>query len=437
MHKHELLKAVIKSETYKRVPWVISAFSIIQESPDEWRNDPYPYRIVQTPISNYFVNPNSGELEAIEGCAVGSPVYTFKERIVLNIGDVGNVISDNTETTVGNTLFNQICLADSFGTKIPFMKGKVSISKLESIIEETLTDTPAENTERRQDVIYVDEYIKFVNSVFELTNFSQLCAWSLTEKIILPPPGLKEFKKKIIEENKNRLHDASVIAEIEKKLVAFDAEFLKGDPGAENFLLGSKPKQTVRKKLFLDYGTERGFEDAVKVDFIANSLLEGWDIEKFATLNNALRSGSFDRGSETQLGGVAFKEILRSTSNISILEEDCGSKIGRPVLVSKENFKHLRRFTIIKDNGDLEYIDKDSQLEPYLGTIVQKRSMMYCTLDGNKFCKTCAGFNLGSNPFGASMAAAQFGSTFLALFLSSMHSKVLATKHLNIKTAFT
>ena len=35
-------------------------------------------------------------------------------------------------------------------------------------------------------------------------------------------------------------------------------------------------------------------------------------------MNNALRSGTFDRGSETQLGGVTFKEILRATSNLSV-----------------------------------------------------------------------------------------------------------------------
>ena len=37
MHKLDLFKLVLKSETYRKRAWVISAFSIIRENPDKWK----------------------------------------------------------------------------------------------------------------------------------------------------------------------------------------------------------------------------------------------------------------------------------------------------------------------------------------------------------------------------------------------------------------
>ena len=434
MHKLDLFKAVLKTDTIRKTAWVVSAFSIINEDNNAWQNDPYPYRIVQTTIANYYVDPNTRELKIIEGCQPGQSVFKFKERIVLYPEDMVNVLEE-TETTIGNAYFNKVCLCDNFGSKIKFIKGRIDPKKIEDYISKILVDTPKENEQRQDDVIYVDEYVQFANSVFDLTVFSQLCTWGLTPKTILPPPNVSELKNSLIEANKDRLHDPAVIAAIEKQLIAHDSAFLKGDPG-ENFLLSSKSRDIVRKKMFLDYGAERGFDSEVSVDFIGNSLLEGWQMEKFPTMNNALRSGTFDRGSETQLGGVTFKEILRATSNITISGEDCGTKVGKVINVNKDNYKHLIGFNLITDDSTV-FIKDDDQASQYLGLVVKKRSMMYCVSKGNSFCKTCAGFNLANNPFAASMAAAEYGSAFLSMFLKSMHGKTLATKKLDIQTAIT
>lgn len=434
MHKLDLFKAVLKTETIKKTPWVISAFSIISEDMNAWEKDPYPYRIVQTPIAYYYFDPLTNSLKQIEGCQPGQPLFRFKERIVLSPGDMANV-REEVVTTIGNAYFNKVCLSDNFGAKIPFITGRINTAKIEATIALTLEDTPENDLMRKDDVIYVDEYEKYANCVFDLANFSQLCTWSLTPKALLPPPGIKEFKKKLVEENKDRLHDPAVIAKIEKELIAFDAEYLKGDP-SENFLLSSKSRDIVRKKLFLDYGAERSFQSTVSVDFINSSLLEGWEVDKFPTMNDALRSGSFDRGSETQLGGVAFKEILRATSNVAIDVDDCGSKVGVKILITDKTLKHITGYSIITEQGP-KFIKTTEEAGTYMGQLVSKRSMMYCLLDGNKFCKTCAGFNLAVNPFAASMAAAEYGSAFLGLFMKAMHGKTLSTIKFDTKACIT
>lgn len=37
---------------------------------------------------------------------------------------------------------------------------------------------------------------------------------------------------------------------------------------------------------------------------------------------DSLRAGSFNRGAQTVLGGVAFKELLRASSNLRIGADD-------------------------------------------------------------------------------------------------------------------
>lgn len=77
-----------------------------------------------------------------------------------------------------------------------------------------------------------------------------------------------------------------------------------------------------------------------ELDLVTNSLYEGWQNDKFATFNNVSRAGSFDRGSETQLGGVSAKEI-RATSNTRIVKGDCGTKMGILIVVTDDNYGTL------------------------------------------------------------------------------------------------
>lgn len=369
----------------------------------------------------------------IEGTTPGNPIFRFKERIVIVPGDIENV-STETTTTIGNCIYNKVVIVNAVGTKIPFVTGKVDTVKIENNIARILQDTPKPNAVRDDKVIYVDEYRKFTNSTFDLANYSQLCTWGLTRKIILAPPGIDEFKEKLFAENEGRMHDPATAAKIDAAIVKFDADYIGSDPG-KNFLLSGKSRNIVRKKLFLAYGAERSLTADNSVEYINKSLKDGWDIAKFPSMNNAMRSGVFDRGSETQLGGVKFKEILRSTANIRVLDGDCGTTIGKPMFVDIDSIKHLVRFSIITDQGT-EFIEDEAHASKYLGKVIQKRSMMYCISEGNTFCGVCAGFNLASNPFAVSMAAAGYGQQFLGMFMSAMHGKVMSTVKFDYKKAF-
>ena len=433
MHKLDLFKLVLKSETYRKRAWVISAFSIIRENPDKWKENPYPYRIVQTPLGHYFFNPVSQNLEIIDGTTASEPIYSFTDRIVLEPGDLPNV-KETTHTTLGNAYYNKACICDAFGDKVKYQSG-LQIGKLQTEIAARLRDTPLPGSPRESKYLYCDEYEKFANAVFFLTNFNQLCTWGMTEKVLTAPPGVKELREKLMKQYKDQLHDPAILAVIMGELKKLDKEYLKGDPGMD-FLLSKKSLDVVRSKLFLAYGAERSLSDKTKMNFVPKSLDEGWEIKQLPAMNNASRAGSYDRGAETQDGGVTFKELNRAFANLAITIDDCGSKIGIETEVTESSLRNITGFTIITDNG-LEFIEDTNSAKKYLGTIVRKRSPMYCTAGIDQLCKVCGGTNLSSNPTAVAMAVSDLGSIFMGLKMSAMHGKAILTKKLDWKKRIT
>lgn len=428
MNKYDFFIKAIKSNTFLLKSWIISCFSIIHEDKEKWREDPYAYRVIQTPAGAFFIDPEArkeGEdfvLTPIEGYSKGSPIFSFKDRILLKAGDVKN-LKEDIETTLGNLLFNLICVIYAFDNKIAYINKKVSLSELENQIAGLLNDTPSAEQERSKDKLYVDEYIKFVDAVFYLTNFSQLCVWAATEKVLTAPPGIKEFKKQLLEKYKDSLTDDTTLAKIDAELVAFDAEYLKGDPG-ENFLLSNKSRAIVRKRKFLNFGAERGIDEKTGLVPIFSSLEDGWEVDKFPIMMDNLRSGVFKRGAETELGGESVKWLLRASSNIVVTADDCGTLIGEPMLVTKSNNKKLIDFSILINN-ETKFVSNEEESSKYIGETLMVRTPMYCKLDKTDYCKVCVGRKLSENPTGLSMTISEYGSEFLTLFMKAMHGKQL------------
>ena len=437
MNKTDYFLKAIQAGLFKKKAWVISAFSIIAEDPNIHKEDRYLYRLVQNTVGHFFISEiNSGgepKLEAIEDGVAGQPLFDFMDEIHLKKGDLENVDKDIT-TTIGNTFFNAHCVIWAFGAKVPFVVGEVNPGKFENMIAANLYDTPKVGDMREPHKFYVDEYLKFVDSVYHLTNYSQLCVIAGTPKTMVAAPGIIEYRKQLIEENKDRLTDPAVIAAIDAKLIAYDNEFLKGDPG-ERFLISGKSR-AVRKKLFGMHGAEIGLNESNKVALIKNSLSEGWDINAFSTMNDSLRAGSHSRGAKTELGGVAFKELLRASSNVTITEDDCGSQVGFPTFHTANSVRNIIGFTVI-DEGKQEFVADEISAGKYLGKSIMVRSPMYCHLPATDYCKTCCGKAMSENPTGVSLMVSEYGSAMLYIFMSAAHSKALVLAKMDYKTAIT
>ena len=56
MNRLDYLKFALNLKLYKKLDWLISAFSIISESSDKWKENPYEGRIVQEQFGTFYVN---------------------------------------------------------------------------------------------------------------------------------------------------------------------------------------------------------------------------------------------------------------------------------------------------------------------------------------------------------------------------------------------
>lgn len=441
MNKRDLFIKAMNATEYKRRAWLISAFALINESQDEWKKNPIPYRIVQTPAGHFFVDPeNDRQLTLIEDAKPGEPVYSVYEKLLIGLNDkIPNFVVSKvkttqpaTGTTYGILLANYIVFCYAFGSKIPYINGKISPKIAEAIILPRLRDNPENPDDRKEEEIYMDEYLNFLEAMFHLTGLMQICVPAATPKTIMGAPGITELRNKLLEENKDQLNDPAVIAKISKQLVDYDKAYMKGDPG-EGFLIEEKQYNVVRSKLFGMHGAEGGMGEKTDTPLITNSLDEGWNMDNFPLMNNSLRAGSYDRGAETQKGGESVKWLFRASSNCNVTEDDCGTTLGKVMTITDDNYKQLVGFSIItKDNPLL--INTEEEAKVYIGKIVTVRSPMYCKLDETDYCKTCVGVNLANNPTGISLAISNFGSVLMYISMKSMHGKALTLQHLDIKS---
>lgn len=433
MKKIDFFLQAMKAGEYRRTAWVISAFSLIAEGPEDWKKDPYPFRIVQTPAGHFYVHPETKELVALEGTEGGQPPFTMRAKVALKPGHVENLFEE-VITTYGNILFNYIAVIWPFGKKIPFQTGSVTAGKMEGLIVHRLRDNPKDPADRKDEEIYVDEYLKFCDAMFGLSAYTQLCVPACTPKTITAPPGVKELRERLLEENKDRLHDPAVIAAIDAQLVKYLKDWMKGDPGM-GFLIKDKSFSNVRRKLYLMGGAQTGMDDGnPEVALVKTSLSEGWDPEMFAAMNTESRAGSFSRGALTELGGEATKWLFRASSNMTVTIDDCGSTTGVEITAVKGEESKLIGFSAILDDKSVMITRED--VGNYLGKRLFLRSPMYCKAPKTDFCKVCVGEKLATNPTGLSTAIAEYGSVFLTTSMKSMHNSSLVLKKMDKDATF-
>lgn len=427
MNKLEYLRLALQLNLFAKKAWLITALSITKGNPGE----SYPGKIIVQPWGYTFITAD-GAPENIEDATVTTePLFRFKDRLTIDNSWAGNVHAP-TETSVGNVLFNAICILSSFGAKHPFTIGKVSISKLEDDIAKKLLDTPKAEAERSTTDYYVDEYVKFVDSLQYISTLTQLATVSATRKTITAPTGIKEFKEGLIAKYGETLTDPVILAKYEAELLAFDEAYMEGDPANNTFVAG-KIKHTARKKMFLSMGAELQFNASQKVTPVTNSLQEGWptDPKNFTAAMNGLRVGSFSRGAETVKGGVSAKYLLRAANNFKIVDTDCGTKLGVTRFYTKDTTPQLQGRYIVLGSKP-QFVENIEQANNQVNKVLTVRSPMYCKLKGDNICKVCAGDHLAQYPNGLTIPLTEISAIILTASLKLMHTSSTTTAKLRL-----
>jgi hypothetical protein len=322
-------------------------------------------------------------------------------------------------------------LADVFGSKIEYYDKRISISELDKVIAKNM----------QNDIITVDEFIKYSVACSFMGELDLLVTVSCTKRIMMPPTGILNYKKQLEKEfdtkyGTNWKTVRERISEYTSLLEKYDAEYLKGDP-TNGILLDNKMKTNSRAKLFLTFGAEMGFDkNDLHPKLITRSLSEGYpdDAKDLATMFNTSRAGSYDRGKETQNAGASAKITLRATNAIRInTNNDCGSKVGKKILVTAKNVETLAgRYIITNDKVELLTEEK---LKTLIGNVITIRSPQYCHEPNNNFCGICVGEKLKKYENGVSILVTDIGSTLLTIKLKSMHNATVKSMVFDLNQA--
>ena len=321
-----------------------------------------------------------------------------------------------TDTTVGRFLLNVLLL------ELPF-KGTIEYSNVTGFdikgIEKQIV------SKLLADQIEVPMYKEYVDNMYFIGHFCELCVPTVTRAALTTDPHVKDLKNELLTKYKGQLSDPKVISEIESALIAMDEAYLKNDNSMRFYgPLGKKPFDIARKKLYLTVGGIEAFsKDTGQYNFIQNSLAEGWTNQSLPTIANEIRKGSYNRGHETQLGGALTKYVMRVFQDFSIVEDDCGAKHG--LLVDFHKYKisdFIGRY--INDGGKWVAIT-EANMNKYSNGKYVMRSPMYCRSQTG-ICRKCAGDIYASlNHKHIAMYIVDISSTFTTMALKLMHgSKV-------------
>ena len=413
------------NRAYTKKHWVISLLAVTFETESVYMENPYPYRLLRKEDGFYFIDleKNGEHTKLTDNRPLDKPLFTPNSAFKLKAGDLKNLHRD-IDSTFGDVLFNLIVLIYAFGDKIDFVAGKVDARKLEDQIEKRLVDNPTgEELDVDTKSIYVREYLNFGKAMMQLQGYNYLMVPSASPKSLTTDPRIPELREKLLNDNKDRLHDPAVIAGIEKELVAMDRLWVDDD--GKDFYIENKSYDNARKKMLLIHGLERPFTDTDEAVLISKPLSDGMDIKNMQAYANSIREGSFNRGNETMLGGVEAKRAFRNYQNSFITKDDCGTRLGLVTKITSSNAKlHIG---VSRQTSMGPELITEENCQALVGTVQVIRSPMLCNNSHTDYCAVCMGSKMSENPDALGAAAAGVGSDFLSAFMKKMHVANLKT----------
>lgn len=415
--KREFFIWMANSGAFHKKKVLLSTFAIIQPA-ELGKQEPQVGDIVQRDGKVMFLN-ESIEPHPLNGWKEDEPLFDANEHVSFKKGELPNLDRD-VDTTYGIALVNLIMLVYPFKDKIPYMNGTIDYKPLEGLVIDMLEEGKI-NTDELQD---------WLKACLWGTGIMPLFVVPATERSLSGSPEAKALRNKLLKEREGRLSDPTALAEIDTQMAALDREYMKGDK-TEVFYKAGKAFDIQRKRMYGIFGGETDLTDPSKMNLVSNSLEEEWDIEQMPAMVNALRMGSFYRGQETALGGTNFKDLVRMFQNTIVTDNDCGSKVGKPTLITKYNQKRMVGRTIIGGKK----ITTDS-VKGLIGKKLILRSAQGCHEKGSNFCKVCVGDAVAANPNSIGMLAANLGASLMLVMMGAVHGRALKLVEIELDEIF-
>lgn len=427
--------AALRAHTWRQRSWILSAFSEVDYTSINPEKDPYPYQLHVFEGVYHFRDPeNMAWVSLNEGMIKGSALYPLHETFDIKPGDLPNV-AEVAKTTFANAFFNAAALCYPFGSTVPYFNKAADPGAIEKLFVDLIVDTPEEGQPVPEGKVSVAQVYTHQNVMFNvITNMSGISVTSSTRRMLVPSKEVIALRDRLLEEHKDELDNLTVVAGIIKHLVDALKESFKDDPGA-SFMIKGKQYDTILLRQQVLFGVEHSFFDDGTFALITKSLDEGWDLSRFAEMNNSARLGSFNRGANTALGGEGVKLFYRRYQNTRLVVGDCKSTVYIPKRVSKDIAKRFLNSFAIGQTGELVKLTPEN-INDYIGKTVLFRDPAGCKIGNGDVCSTCFGESFIKTPNAIANLTAEAPSQFMNIFMKKMHGTALQTVELDLENCF-
>lgn len=379
---------VVQSGLYRHFDNMVALFVITKL--DQLKK--LPYTLGSRDGFYFYYDENLEEKQFSKRISTEDPLFKYLDKITVNPGDLENVVK-TIETTYGNVYVNAI-ISHVAGNAIPFVIGNIgkSLGDLEQLIADIMVDDPPEGEKVPPGRISVSQHIQVMSDLQTLEELSTLVVTAATERNIMAPEGIDEFKAQLLKKYEGQLDDPIIQVQIVKELQAFDEEWLKDDP-SNNIIVSGKIKKVARTKSFLAAGNAPNFNAEMSSNFRMQSFSDGAETDpaQLAIINSSIRYGSYGRGTLTAEAGTIAKAMMQIFSSLTVEDRDCGTKITRSITLSGTRNQYIGRYQ--KVASGLELITKDN-IDGLMGKTIEVRSPSYCKEEATEVCRFCAGENL-------------------------------------------
>ena len=204
-------------------------------------------------------------------------------------------------------------------------------------------------------------------------------------------PEIKELKKKLIEENKDKLekNDIVVASEIEDALINKTKEVYKGDPAMEIYQSGVTKLGNEFKTMALMQGALPQDSEFNKFKVVQTSLNEGTKKPDIPYVTNSAVVGGYSRGKSPEEGGALAKtaNYVYQTIMLDKHGTDCGTKVYPKIFISKDYADEYIGRYIVED--DKLILLTEENISKYTDKTVYMRSVLTCK--SKNVCSKCAG----------------------------------------------
>lgn len=438
MDKLSYLFAALSAKAYMQKEWIIGILSVILDGmpktngqyTDKHHED-YPYRLFQHIEDDalYFLNPLMDGFTKIEGSSKTIQLFNVFDEFDAPAGTIDNQ-PEAIFTCVGNIICNAVVLCYPFGNKIPYINDRFT-PDIDNIVSAKL----AENKEdQRPEVIQVDGLLRYHEALGLIEGLTQITIPSITQKAVLPNKELWALRERLMEENKDKLDDPTVMAMIKGELEKADRQYLADDDAA-GFYTKGKFYSVTRMKMHGTYGHEPGFgEIGDEIPVIKKSISEGLDLDNLPALFDNIRSASNSRGVLTALGGAASKYISRIFQNSTIAMDDCGTKEGFPLLIHPIYMKEMEYLYSFDDKGNTFMLTLD-WLKSNQGKMITVRTPQRCIAEKPSYCAKCLDKNKAIRKDGIYLIPMEMSGVMQNNDMKAMHGRRMSAVEIDLDLA--